>query len=318
MGNKIISIFDTSIASYNTGNQIIMDAVNHEIRDLFRDDFLLWLPVEDIKKNARRYNFSSDISFVGGTNILNSDIRKYHQWDLSLHNVLILKNIVLLGCGWFQYESKDITSYTKWAFNRILSHQYIHSVRDSYTQQRLARIGIKAINTGCPTLWRLTDDIVHKIPLVKGKDVVMTLTDYNCKPERDRLLLDICLKEYDVVYYFPQGIGDYKYLKDLGYEDKVRILSPQLQYYNDILLRNNIDYIGTRLHAGIRALQNSVRSFIIGIDNRANEMGKDFSIPVIKQENLSELSTIINRDYFISLTIPFENISKWKSQFINL
>lgn len=77
--------------------------------------------------------------------------------------------------------------------------------------------------------------------------------------------------------------------------------------------RRNIDYIGTRLHAGIRALQNSVRSFIIGIDNRAIEMAND-CLPVLNQHNLSELTTLI-KDYSLDLTIPFENINQWRAQF---
>ena len=106
-----------------------------------------------------------------------------------------------------------------------------------------------------------------------------------------------------------------QYLKDLGYAHKVTLLSPQLPCYNEILSQGNIDYIGTRLHAGIRALQNSVRSFIIGIDNRAIEMANDFCLPVLNQHNLSELTTLINKDYSLDLTIPFENINQWRAQF---
>ena len=313
--SSVISIFDTSIAAYNTGNQIIMDAVNLEIRDIFKEHFLVQLPVEDIKTNVRRYNSLSYISFLGGTNILNSDIRNYRQWDLSFHNILVLKNIVLMGCGWFQYENIKITCYTKWAFNRVLSHQYVHSVRDTYTKEKLSSIDISSINTGCPTLWRLTNQITEKIPQKKAKRVIITLTDYNCDQERDRYLLDTCCKEYEQDYYFAQGTGDIQYLKDLGYAHKVTLLSPQLPCYNEILSQGNIDYIGTRLHAGIRALQNSVRSFIIGIDNRAIEMANDFCLPVLNQHNLSELTTLINKDYSLDLTIPFENINQWRAQF---
>ena len=289
--SSVISIFDTSIAAYNTGNQIIMDAVNLEIRDIFKEHFLVQLPVEDIKTNVRRYNSLSYISFLGGTNILNSDIRNYRQWDLSFHNILVLK------------------------FNRVLSHQYVHSVRDTYTKEKLSSIDISSINTGCPTLWRLTNQITEKIPQKKAKRVIITLTDYNCDQERDRYLLDTCCKEYEQAYYFAQGTGDIQYLKDLGYAHKVTLLSPQLPCYNEILSQGNIDYIGTRLHAGIRALQNSVRSFIIGIDNRAIEMANDFCLPVLNQHNLSELTTLINKDYSLDLTIPFENINQWRAQF---
>ena len=167
MKNSVISVFDTSIAAYNIGNQIILDAVKAELMELFPQSFVLSLPVEDIKTNTRRYNAMSDISFVGGTNILNGDIRRYRQWDLDLHNIFRLSNIVLMGCGWFQYEEQPITRYTQWAFDRIFSKKYIHSVRDEYTRAKLATIGIESINTGCPTLWRLTDAVIGQIPKEK-------------------------------------------------------------------------------------------------------------------------------------------------------
>ena len=315
MKNNIISIFDTSIASYNIGNQIIMDAVNLEINELFPESFIISLPVEDIKAKSRLYNRISETTFVGGTNILNSDIRKYRQWDLTLHNIIKLSNIVLLGCGWWQYEHKKTTIYTKWAINRILSSKYIHSVRDEYTQKRLAKIGVKSINTGCPTLWRITNKTINLIPEKKNKDVVITLTDYNKKIERDTRLLDICLSNYDNVFLFPQGTGDIKYIKDLGYDQKIKFISPQLTKYNEILESKEIDYIGTRLHAGIRALQKSVRAFIIGIDNRAKEMAHDFNIPVIDESNIANLEKWINEPYKLNLNIPFDNIKRWKEQF---
>lgn len=180
----------------------------------------------------------------------------------------------------------------KIVFNRYILHKY----RMSYI-----------VEIDKPNYW--------KIPQKKAKRVIITLTDYNCDQERDRYLLDTCCKEYEQAYYFAQGTGDIQYLKDLGYAHKVTLLSPQLPCYNEILSQGNIDYIGTRLHAGIRALQNSVRSFIIGIDNRAIEMANDFCLPVLNQHNLSELTTLINKDYSLDLTIPFENINQWRAQF---
>ena len=316
MKNSVISVFDTSIAAYNIGNQIIMDAIKTELMELFPHSFVLSLPVEDIKTNARRYNAMSDISFVGGTNILNGDIRKYRQWDLDLHNVLRLSNIVLLGCGWCQYEERPITRYTQWAFNKIFSKKYIHSVRDEYTRNKLATIGIDSINTGCPTLWRITDEIVHKIPKDKKRSAVITLTDYNRNKERDIKLLEICLRNYDVVYLFPQGTGDIPYITELGYLERLQFISPQIPAYNTILESGEVDYIGTRLHAGIRALQKSVRSFIIGIDNRAKEMARDFGLPVLDENRIDELEAWINASYDINLNIPFERIESWKIQFL--
>ena len=294
MKNRVISVFDTSIASYNIGNQIIMDAVREELTELFPESFIIPLPIEDIKANVRRYNDMSGITFVGGTNVLNTNIRKYRQWDLSLHNIIRLSNIVLIGCGWWQYETQPITKYTQWAFNRIFSKNYIHSVRDEYTRCKLASIGIDSINTSCPTLWRITDKVVNQIPKEKKKAVLITLTDYNQNKERDTKLLDICLRNYETVYLFPQGTGDISYITELGYLNRLQIISPRLSKYNEMLETGNVDYIGTRLHAGIRALQKSTRSFIIAIDNRAKEMSRDFGLPVLDEKELDKLETLIN------------------------
>lgn len=315
MKNSVISVFDTSIAAYNIGNHIIMDAVKSEVMELFPDSFVLSLPVEDIKTNARHYNAMSDISFVGGTNILNGDIRRYRQWDLSLHNIMTLSDIVLMGCGWWQYEERPITRYTRWAFDKIFSKQYVHSVRDEYTKNKLATIGINSINTGCPTLWRITDDVVKRIPKEKKNSVVVTLTDYNRNKERDIKLLDVCVRNYDTIYLFPQGTGDIPYITELGYLDRLMLVSPQIAAYDTILESGEVDYIGTRLHAGIRALQKSVRSFIIGIDNRAKEMARDFGLPVLNENKLEGLESWINQPYTLKLNIPFERIEFWKQQF---
>ena len=208
----MISVFDTSIASYNTGNQIIMDAVFNVINTLFPKEFLLRLPAEDISTNARKYNSSSSLSFVGGTNLLNGDIRKYRQWELSLHNILILRRCILLGCGWFQYETQPITRYTRWALQKVLHPDLIHSVRDEYTKAKLDSIGIRSINTGCPTLWEIDPELKQINGKEKSLDCVVALTDYNQSKERDRFILDCLCKNYRNIYIFPQGTGDVEYI----------------------------------------------------------------------------------------------------------
>ena len=65
----------------------------------------------------------------------------------------------------------------------LLSKTYLHSVRDEYTKDMLERIGIKnVINTGCPTMWSLTEEHCKQIPIKKSNSVVFTITDYNKKP----------------------------------------------------------------------------------------------------------------------------------------
>lgn len=315
MKYNTISIFDTSIANYNLGNQIIMDAVRDVLDELFPFSFQISLPIEDIKTNARKYNRKSQWSFVGGTNLLNSDIRRYRQWDLDFHNVLVLRNLVLLGCGWFQYEKIPVTRFTRWAYKKVLAPDVIHSVRDNYTLERMSGMGFKCINTGCPTLWRLTPQHIQSISKSKSLDAVVTLTDYNQDRARDIKLIETVLNHYNNVYIFPQGTGDVDYIKSLPVSDRLIITSPNLRAFNETL-DMGCDYIGTRLHAGIRALQRGRRSYILAIDNRAKEMGRDFCLPVFESSQLDELSDLIEADYNLTLQIPFENISIWKNQFI--
>lgn len=313
-----IAIFDPSVSTYNLGNEIIMNAVNSQLNELFENEFIIRLPIEDIGTKARSWNTRSRYTFVGGTNVLNGDIWRYRQWDLTLHNIIILRRLVLMGCGWFQYESKKPTNYTKWALSKILDKNIIHSVRDSYTLKKCESMGlkdVKFINTGCPTLWNLNPEIIKKISPQKSNSVIFTLTDYNRKPDRDRKIASQLLSNYNTVFFFPQGTGDISYVRNLDIGGNITILKPRISELDKILI-TGADYIGTRLHAGIRALQSSARSFIIGIDNRAREMKKDFNLPVIEETEIGLLDSIINKDYLLSLNIPWSNIKIWKEQFI--
>lgn len=318
--NSTISILDTGVATYNIGNQIIMDAVRKEIEDMFPDYFVVALPPEDIKRHAIKYNHISSLTFVGGTNLLNANIRRYRQWDLTLLNIMRLKRLVLMGCGWWQYEHERTTGYTNWALHKILSGNHIHSVRDSYTVNRLKQIGIQAINTGCPTLWRITRKTTESIPVNIGDKVVFTLSDYNWNQARDKKIIEALSNIYSKIYFFPQGIGDITYLNALccGNLTGIEIIPPRLDAFNRLLESGGVDYIGTRLHSGIRAIQKKIRSFIIGIDNRATEMGKDFNLPIIKDCDIKYLEDIVQMDYHLELSIPADNINIWKNQFTGI
>lgn len=311
----VISIFDTSISDYNLGNQIIMDSVNLEIRENFNDCFVYKLPYIEITKHTLNCISQSKFVFFGGTNSLNNKMEVYKQWGLNMFNVRRISNVVLLGLGWLKYEEGNMSMYTKYMLNHVLSKDFIHSVRDSYTEKKLKSEGFKVINTGCPTLWRLNSQIIGNIPKKKSSNVVFTLTDYNKDFYRDTKLINCCLKNYSRVYFWPQGIGDIQYLKELGYIKQIEIINPYLFDFDYLIKNTTIDYVGTRLHAGIRSLQSSIRAFIIGIDNRSKEMASDFGLPVVDLNKLDGLDELINKDYELILKLPVENINNWKSQF---
>ncbi|MEZ9330302.1 polysaccharide pyruvyl transferase family protein [Vibrio breoganii] len=312
----MITLYDTSIASKNVGDFIIMDAVKRHLYPLISDQ-IATLPTHDsIGRSGLSILKNSKYSVVGGSNLLSSHILNYNQWKFSFVDLLFLKNSVLMGVGWWQYQDKP-DKYTEKVLKRILSDNYIHSVRDNHTLEQLKSIGFdNVLNTSCPTMWDLTKAHCGAIKSTKSDSVVFTLTDYNKDIERDGNLLKVLNKNYKEIYYWPQGYGDLSYLQELSSNKdyKFVILNPHLISLN-AALEGEVDYIGTRLHAGIRALQLSCRTIIIGIDNRAEEKAKDFKLSVLPRNKILELETLINSDLPCEVIIPEENIEKWKSQF---
>ncbi|MBN1072558.1 polysaccharide pyruvyl transferase family protein [Clostridium botulinum] len=312
---RIISVFDTSISEYNLGNKIIMDSVERELNDIFKNKFQYNIPYQQINKSVGKCIKQSEFVFFGGTNSLTSFMNKYRQWDVNIIKTLYVKNVIMMGIGWWQYQ-KNPNLYTKFILKRCLSNDYYHSARDSYTEAKLKKMGFKVINTGCPTLWNLTKDKLKKIDLKsKSKNVIITLTDYNKDKILDREIFDLCINNYEKVYFWPQGVGDYDYLNQINKNKNIIIINSDLKSYDEVLENCDVDYIGTRLHAGIRALQKNVRAFFIAIDNRTIEMGNDIGLTYVNRCEIASLQEIINQKYNAKLKINYEAINRWKLQF---
>jgi len=316
---KKITIFNTSICTENIGDFIIMDAVKEQLYELFSEDMIFETITQDkISKATYKLVKNSNYSFVGGTNLLSSNMQRYNQWKINLYDAFYLKDILLMGVGWWQYQDKP-SFYTKYLFNSVLSHDVLHSVRDAYTEKKLIEMGFdNVINTGCPTMWNLTKEHCLEIPHQKAESVVFTLTDYNQDKKRDQQLIGILHKNYKKLYFWPQGSRDLAYIHRLANIENIQIIGGNLISYNNLLDNQNIelDFVGTRLHAGIRSLQKKRRTIIIGIDNRAEEKSKDFNLKVISREKLDLLEDIIQSDLETKITLNEENIKRWKNQFL--
>lgn len=312
-------IFDTAIGSSNLGDHIIMDAVNQIVEELFVDDFVINIATHQRIHTLdlpmlRKY----DLALVGGTNLLKNDNIHDSQWKIGLKELLAFRHkAVLLGVGWWQYQDRAISAYSRLLYRNMLSPHFLHAVRDGYTQQKLVSIGIRnVINTGCPTVWMLDEAHCRQINVGKKPLVVTTITDYMRHPEKDRQMLDTLLKEYAGVYVWLQGSGDKPYLERLmGENSGLNFIAPKLSVFDRFLEENDCEYVGTRLHAGIRALQKKRRAIIIGIDNRALEMRKDIGLNVLERSRMEELSDLIYREEPVQLDQGWEAISRWKSQF---
>ncbi|MBU5612552.1 polysaccharide pyruvyl transferase family protein [Geomonas azotofigens] len=309
-----ISIFDTSISDYNLGNEIIMESVYGHMREVFPEAFFFKLPYMEITRHTRSCIQQSDLLVFGGTNSLSSRMEQYKQWDVNLRKSAYVKNVVLMGLGWWQYQEKE-SLYTKVLLKRVLSGKWLHSVRDSYTEAKLRILGFdNVVNTGCPTLWHLTPEHCREIRTGMGDTVVSTLTDYSQNPELDRRMLEVLSQCYRRVLVWLQGVGDRDYLAALGVAG-VEVIPPYLQAFDGALADPAVDYVGTRLHAGIRSLQKGRRSLIVGVDNRAAEMRKDFDLPVLERSALDQLESRIRTPHRTQIRIPLENVTRWKGQF---
>jgi polysaccharide pyruvyl transferase WcaK-like protein len=167
-------------------------------------------------------------------------------------------------------------------------------------------------------MWGLSEQLCDEIPGAKGEAVVVTLTDYMKDIEADQLLIKTVAAAYRTVYFWPQGAADLAYISALadGSSNMV-LLPPSLQAFDALLAsQGSLDYVGTRLHAGIRALQHRRRTTIIAIDNRATEMGKDFGLPVIPRTETAALADVIGTSRETNIQLPWEAIRQWKSQFV--
>jgi polysaccharide pyruvyl transferase WcaK-like protein len=312
---KKISIFDTTISDYNLGNQIIMESVYKHLYEIFPEDFFFKLPYMEITKHTISYLKRSDLTFFGGTNSLSGQMERYKQWDLTLRKSYQVRDVILMGIGWWQYQNKT-SWYTRILLKNALSKKYYHSARESHTQAKLQEIGIEnVINTGCPTLWDLSPEHCKTVPSQKAKHVMLTLTDYHENVTRDKKIIDVLQANYDTIYYWIQGEGDLDYINRIKGNQNIVCVRPRLESYDEALKNPEMDYVGTRLHAGIRALQKGRRALIIGIDNRALEMQKDFNLPVLHQDKIEELHQQINATSHLKINLPNENIARWKNQF---
>ncbi len=319
-----ICLFDTGIAnnegalSSNLGDVFIQEAVEREIQNIFKNYEFLRIsthdfPTEELIKKSKECSFI----FVGGTNLLSSNLDKYRQWRISTRQMLRLPRVILLGVGWHSYQGHP-NIFSRFFLNFLLSKKIYHSVRDSYAKNKLNSAGISnVINTGCPTMWPLKDYTANCFPKEKAQNVLVMLTDYAKDPEMDKNLLKIVRENYDKVFFWPQGSDDITYLSGL-IEDKskISILKNTTKDLNDFIDSGiDFDYIGTRLHGGIKCLLSKKRSIIIEVDNRAAEIFLDTNLPTIKRNDFPGLIKWINNSPPIKIKLDTNAINLWRTQF---
>ena len=321
-------IFDTAICTSNLGDEIILDAICRNMKEVFDNNFMLRLSTHSsnfsfmqMMKNNKKINYCSnaDYKFVCGTNLISQKrVGKINtQWQIHPYEIPIFRNSILIGAGTTD-GAENLDFYARYLYKNVLSHKYMHSVRDELTKRVIESLGFKAINTGCPTLWELTPEHCREIKKSKSENCIITVSGYEDQKNKsaDQIFIDIVRKNYNKLYAWIQTTEDEKYLRSLkGTKNIERIYS--LSKYREILTNGNVDYIGTRLHGGVFAMQNKVRSVIISIDHRAEGFHETNNIPIIRRKNIrNHLEKLINSDFETKIINDYDAINRFKSQFI--
>lgn len=317
---KPIVLFDVNVGSENMGDAIIMHYCNLQLRSIFPNEFFLSIPTHDyIGERFKRIYADADIKIVCGTNLISStmDNEEYMQWFFDSKDKRNLRDVILMGVGWQAYND-EVNRYSKKLLLNILSKEkYLLSVRDDYTKSKLNSIGFhNVINTGCPTMWSLTREFCEQVNSNKKEVVITTITNYRRDYEADKYMLQLLRRKYKKVYIWIQSYYDVEYLKEICDLNEYELIPPVLEQYTNIL-KIGVDYVGTRLHAGIHAINNKCRSIIIAVDNRAIEISKDTNLFIIRREDVyDKLESVIDSKILCEINMPIEQIAIWKEQFI--
>lgn len=321
-----VILFDPGIRSLNKGDEIIMDSAEKELKrlNILENRYVLrhatHAPVVTCYQNTHmnprmRFYDNAKYKFICGSNLLWKNMLKPRPvFNVNLLNCMPYKNSILFGVGTGNQNGKT-NWYTKKLYRKILSYDYVHSVRDNNTKKFVEELGFKAINTGCPTMWRFTKKFCHDIPVEKSENVIFTLTDYGADREFDQQIINILVENYKKVYFWIQGAFDKEYLNSFENIKNIVIIPPDLSAFSKMLSMNDVEYVGTRLHAGMYAMQHKKRTIIITIDHRVRDMNTAYAINTIERDDLQRLEEKIYSHFTTDIKLNEDNIQKWTSQF---
>lgn len=140
---KRIVLFDTAQGTTNEGDYIIKECIDQEMDFLFKSQYIVRYsthqPISKFYQMFRKNLIShvcstSDYKFLCGTNLfMNSLLRLSPNWNINFTSCKYYEGSIAIGCG-MDMNAKYMDPYTKSIYKKILSHDYIHSVRDEHTK----------------------------------------------------------------------------------------------------------------------------------------------------------------------------------------
>ena len=316
-----VHFIDTSVASDNVGDEIIVEAVRAALKPLFGGCYVSTSSGHDgLGPFGRELVAGADLAILMGTNALSprdQTAARRFVWTIAPQDRAVLAGkVVLCGVGANRaFETVDPAQRA--LLSQVLSRHYRHSVRDGLGLEVLRQCRIDGINTSCPTLWRYLDTPVA-VPRAKAAAVVFTLTKHRPDPA-DAVMVQMLKRMYGQVWFWPQQPRDLGYLAEIAGLDGIRVLPANLAAYDAHLASHDVDVVGTRLHGGIRGLSHGRRVLIVAIDNRAAEIGRETGLPVILRQDVAlEMGARLRGDWPTALTLPGAGIAAFLAQFQGL
>jgi hypothetical protein len=183
-------------------------------------------------------------------------------------------------------------------------------VRDQYTAGKLAALGFNVSFTSCTSTWGLPADLIQNY---RATEAVVTVTDYGKSAAQDRAWIESLSRHYERLVLVPMGPGDEAYFRGELDMRHLRIGKVGLAGLREELPGRH--YVGTRLHAGIFALQYGVPSLILAIDNRSIELCGDINLPHVSRSVAAAGGTPPVLDHFPrSIALPKGAIQNWLNQ----
>jgi exopolysaccharide biosynthesis predicted pyruvyltransferase EpsI len=330
--NDYIALLDPSLQnnngepSDNLGDLIIHDSVKKLLEELFPGKEIIRISTHAfLAKKEKMIVNNSLYTFVGGTNILTSDIRHFPRLTPVKRKGFYLfpgfNKVILCGVGWATYD-QQMDWATRFYYKSILRKNVLHSARDNYSVTKLKEAGFRnVLHTSCPTTWDINTSFSNKFNSSYGK-VLLMLTNYNKNEITDNKLMETILHtDAHEIYFFPQSSLDSTYISTLpafkNNRSKFKLLDHKLSEFYSLISSVKLNYIGNRLHGGIKCLASDQPAMIISLDNRAIEMCKSIHLNVAERDDFSLVKKWISNEYVPPpVTLPLENIKHWKTQFV--
>jgi hypothetical protein len=217
-----IHLIDTSNATDNVGDEIIVDSALKILGPLLADAYVSRSSGHDgLGEAGRRLVKTADMALLLGTNALSDKLRLggNFMWRVGLADLPVLRNkVVLFGVG-ANRDFRPVSPLQKRFLSHVLSRDHLHAVRDTGGKRIVEAAGRQVANTSCHTLWG--DLPLQSVPPGIAPRVVLTLTRHKAHPS-DAVLLSTLLGLYPEVWFWPQQPRDLGYLRQLPGAERVR------------------------------------------------------------------------------------------------